>query len=71
VDPWSSHSAVAAFKYRHKTREGHYEDSLPALNEDVRNVSEAWGCRPGLRPGDFSNAAFLRTRSYREKPEPR
>ncbi|RSH85712.1 hypothetical protein EHS25_003853 [Saitozyma podzolica] len=47
VNPWESTdkqdthpSAVAAFKYRHKTREGHYEDSLPALNEDVRNLKD-------------------------------
>lgn len=32
---------VAAFKYRHKTREGHMEDSLPTLNTDVRNVSSS------------------------------
>lgn len=28
-----SRSQLAAFKYRHKTREGHYVDSLPTLNE--------------------------------------
>lgn len=31
-------SSVAAFKYRHMTREGHYEDSLPTLNEEHVSV---------------------------------
>ncbi|RXK36931.1 hypothetical protein M231_05764 [Tremella mesenterica] len=51
VNPWDhkdSHdvhpSSTAMFKYRHKTREGHMEDSLPALNEDVRKLKE------GLNP---------------------
>ncbi|ORX38161.1 hypothetical protein BD324DRAFT_619807 [Kockovaella imperatae] len=45
INPWddqSKHdthpSAVAAFKYRHKNRDGVYEDSLPALNTEVANL---------------------------------
>jgi len=32
-------SQLAAFKYRHQTREGHMEDSLPTLTQDVRDAS--------------------------------
>ena len=45
VNPWDSTdkhethpSKVAEFKYRHKTREGHYEDSLPVLNQETIKV---------------------------------
>ena len=45
INPWDdsnkheTRSKVAEFKYRHKTREGHYEDSLPTLNQDTIKVS--------------------------------
>ena len=45
IYPWDDQSkheaggAVGAFKYRHKTREGHYEDSLPTLSQEIRTVS--------------------------------
>jgi hypothetical protein len=32
-------SKVAEFKYRHKTRDGHYEDSLPTMSSDTVSVS--------------------------------
>jgi hypothetical protein len=52
VNPWDDQAkhdvapgSVAAFKYRHRTRDGHYEDSLPALNSEtkvVRMVRTQW-----------------------------
>jgi hypothetical protein len=39
VEQSLTNSQLAAFKYRHQTREGHMEDSLPTLNQDVRDVS--------------------------------
>lgn len=46
VTPWDetnkldTHpSKVAEFKYRHKTRAGHYEDSLPTLSTETIKVS--------------------------------
>jgi hypothetical protein len=45
VNPWDDQAkhdvapgSVAAFKYRHRTRDGHYEDSLPALNSETKVV---------------------------------
>ena len=32
------YSSVAAFKYRHRERDGTIVDSLPALNSETRNV---------------------------------
>lgn len=48
VNPWDDQnkhetlSKVAEFKYRHKTRDGHYEDSLPTLNQDTIKVSSPY-----------------------------
>ncbi|KAK1920996.1 hypothetical protein DB88DRAFT_501821 [Papiliotrema laurentii] len=47
VNPWDDESkhdtggAVANFKYRYRTREGHYEDHAPALNTEVRTLKNA------------------------------
>jgi hypothetical protein len=49
VNPWDdsnkhdTRSKVAEFKYRHKTRDGHYEDSLPTLNQDTIKVRGIFG----------------------------
>lgn len=37
-----TNSQLASFKYRHQTREGHMEDSLPTLTQDVRDVSHLY-----------------------------
>ncbi|WVQ74169.1 hypothetical protein IAR50_003762 [Cryptococcus sp. DSM 104548] len=47
VQPWdnaSQHdthpSSVAQFKYRYKTRDGHFEDAHPTLNQTVEHLKE-------------------------------
>ncbi|WWD19360.1 hypothetical protein CI109_103819 [Kwoniella shandongensis] len=47
VQPWDNAakhdthpSSVAQFKYRYKTRDGHYEDAHPTLNQTVESLKE-------------------------------
>ncbi|WVO14591.1 hypothetical protein L204_102226 [Cryptococcus depauperatus] len=47
VNPWDSSekldthpSSVAQFKYRYKTRDGHFEDGYPTLNQTVEHLKE-------------------------------
>ncbi|WVR09315.1 hypothetical protein IAU60_006380 [Kwoniella sp. DSM 27419] len=47
VNPWESSdkhdthpSQVAQFKYRYKTRDGHYEDSHPTLNSSMEQLKK-------------------------------
>ncbi|KAL1413494.1 hypothetical protein Q8F55_001268 [Vanrija albida] len=46
VKPWDDPSkhdtggAVASFKYRYQTRDGHMEDGYPTMNQDVRKVKD-------------------------------
>lgn len=47
VNPWDSAdkldtypSSVAQFKYRYKTRDGHYEDAYPTLNQSMEHLKD-------------------------------
>lgn len=58
-------SQVASFKYRYKTRDGHYEDHAPAMNTDARTVRFSFDVTKGILVADkdFVEVNSILTRS--------